>query len=184
MTYTENGITSPLLDILAKVQLTIGEHTKAVKEQQRWQQVARRTNQPVLSKMPWSGICNASGFGIFVNTGAMAEGPDQGYIWYVRRISVLGTIPGTSVTGRGDIFISAADYPTSFSTLSQFGVGDWQDGTNSIPNNAFYGRGEMPMRFNESLTIVISGAPANQQVGGQIVFEQFEEAAIRQDWAM
>lgn len=183
MTYTDN---SAGLEIFAKIHASLGALTDHLKKERedRMRRLAKAVVTPVLGKMEWSGVCNGSGFGIFVNTGAMAEGPDQGYLWYVRRISILGTVVGGSISGRGDVFISAADFPNSFTSLAQFSVGAWQDGTNTIPNNAFYGRGEMPMRFNESLTIVISGAGANQVVGGQIVFEQFEEAAIRQDWAV
>lgn len=180
---SDNGLD---IDIGAKIEVALGNLAKAFDkntEQHRIQEQAKKYDQPALIKLPWSGVCNASGFGIFLNSGQGIEGPDMGWIWFVRRISVLGTVVGTAITGRFDVFISAMDYPNSYNNINQLPTLDWADGSNSIPNNAFYGRGEMPLRLNESLTFVVSGAPANQQVGGLIVIEQFQEAAMKEEWS-
>jgi hypothetical protein len=162
-------------DVGAYLKLKLGEIADGISGQRKdLNKLANRVTTPVLSKAPISGIVPASGFLVIPGGGLM--GPDMGHFWYVRSIKVCGTTPGTSVTGRADIFISAADY-RYYTSLAQCSVGDWQDQTATIPNIAFYGRGEMPLRLNEQLFIVISGATSAQQIEGSVTFEDYEEGS-------
>lgn len=179
----ENG--SHGLKLLARINLGIEGVNHQLKEQgKKWAKIAKGNQQPILSKIPWSGICNSSGFGVFFNTGVNTEGPDQGHIWFVRHITVQGLTVAATTAGRFDVFISAMDYPNTFTSLAQFTTADWFDGSNTIPNSAFYGRGECPLRMSESLTFVVSGASANQNVGGIVIIEDFLEAAIGEEWGL
>lgn len=185
MSYTASDEkTHPLLEVFADLGVKIGSLHKQMKDDFNWRRAARHASQPVLGKVTFSMVCNAAGFGIFNSNQMQLNGPDQGHIWYVRRIGVQGTIIGTTVTGRFDVFVMASSMPSFYTTLNQMPVGEWQDGSSSIPNNAFYGRGQMPLRFNENLIFVVSGAPNGQQISGQFVFEDFQEAAIGQDWSV
>jgi len=183
MTDTQNGAH---FDVMGSINLALGKLNKHIDEQaRRWERNAKRVNAPVMSKVAYSGQANASGFSILLNQGGhLIDGPDQGNIWYIRRITVAGPDPSVTITGSAFVFISAMDYSNTVTSIGGMGSMDLQDFTNTIPNISFYGRGEMPLRFNESLTIAVQGVPANQVIVGSYTFEQFEEGAIRQDWAL
>lgn len=183
MTDTQNG---SHLDIMASINLALGRLNKHIDEQaRRWERNAKKASAPVLGKVAYSGQANAGGFAILLNQGGhLIDGPDQGNIWFIRRITICGPDPSATVTGSAFVFVSAMDYSGTVTSIAGMGSMDLQDFTNTIPNVSFYGRGEMALRFNESITIAVQGVPANQVIVGSYAFEQFEEGAFRQDWAL
>lgn len=175
---------NPIFKIFADIGVQIGHLTRQLKEQHYWQKNAYRQDQPVLNKIPFSGQCNASGFGLFLNS-LFVDGPDQGHIWYLRSITVGGLDPLATVTGaKGVLWVSAADAPATTATTLAIGMADVADIYASLPITQKYTRGAVPLRLNESLLLAVSGAPANQFIGGNLWIEDFEEAAMKQDWAL
>lgn len=131
---------------------------------------------PVTARIPFGGACNGAGFGIF----GIDIGPAMGSFWYILSCAVSGGVPGTAVAGaRADLYVSAANPGAGATTLatvaSTLGTSDWTDQYAALPNIAFYGRGQMPLRLNEQLFVVVSGAPANQPITCAIRIEEYQE---------
>lgn len=164
------------IDIGAYLKLKLGEIGDHLHGQRAaLNRLANKVTTPVPDKIPFSGIVPGSGFLILPGGGLV--GPDMGRMWFIRSIKIGGTTPGVAVTGRADIFISASDYRIFSSLAAIGGLGDWQDQTATIPNIAFYGRGEMTLRLNEQLFIVVSGATPGQQITGNFSIEDYEEGS-------
>lgn len=176
---TDSEHHNPFLELAAKISVGFDGVKKAVEDQTNWNRLARSASAPVLYRNAFSGIVPSSGFLVIQPS---LSGPDQGYIWYVRSIVIGGTAPGSSITGRADIFVSAADL-RSYTSLVQIGMVDWRDQTATLPNVAFYGRGELPLR-SEKLFIVVSSATSGQQIEGGVQIEGFQESAASQEWTM
>jgi hypothetical protein len=129
-------------------------------------------------------------FGRTVQTGVFATGvplvfrfplagPDQGHFWYVRSITISGLVTTTVATGRADIFISASNFGAGGqASLASIGVADWRDQAATLPNVAFYSRGALPLRMNEEIIVVITGATNGQQYVAGVQFEDFEESGL------
>jgi hypothetical protein len=133
---------------------------------------------PVFNQTQDSVIITAGGFGVI-----RLAGPDQGHFWYVRRVVIGGVTPTTVAAGRGDLFVSAADH-RSKTALNQFALTDWRDQALALPSITVYNRGGLNMRLNEELYVAISGATVAQQYIAVCQFEDYEEAAVRQEWAV
>jgi hypothetical protein len=98
----------------------------------------------------------------------------------VRSVAIGGLSPTVTATGRADVYVSAAN--AGVLTLASFGLSDWRDQSITLPNIAFYGRGELPLRLNEEIVVIISNGTNAQQYVATVQFEDFEEAASRQAW--
>lgn len=105
------------------------------------------------------------------------DGPDQGHFWYIRSIAVGGLATVTAAAGRADVFVSAQNLST-FTSLAQIGLADWRDQAGSLPLISFYGRGELPMRMNENIYIVFSGATNGQTYVATVQYEDFDETSL------
>ena len=172
----DNGV--DLASIFGSLKVTLGNVDDRLKAANKIQQQATKANLPVFNQTQDTVIIPANGLGVVRLTG-----PDQGHFWYVRRVIVGGLTPTTVAAGRADLFVSAADH-RSRTALNQFAMTDWRDQTASLPNIATYSRGGLNMRLNEELYVVFSSATVGQQYVAMCQFEDYEEAAIRQDWAV
>lgn len=165
-----------LASVFAELKVSLGsvsEQVKRSREQARW---AARAMQPVFAQT-MDNVVPVNNFGV-----VRLQGPDQGHFWYVRRIIVGGLTPTSTVAGRADVFASASDHRNRTS-LAQFNITDWRDFSAALPNIAVYGRGALPLRFNEELYVVFSGASTATQYVAMCQFEDFEESAARMAWA-
>lgn len=174
MSVDDDGDSGNFLDIALGLDLKLGSMGKTLKDIQAQ---AARAESPVFSRYISSGIVPASGFLVLGN----GASPTMGHVWYIRSIAISSTAPGTIVDGRADVFVSAQDL-RNVTNMNLIGMQDWRDQATSLPNIAFYGKGELPLHGQEQLAIVLSGGTLNQNVVAGIQFEQFQEAASVQEY--
>jgi hypothetical protein len=160
-------------ELCAKLDLHIGSTEKLARQLRR-----RPPAQPVLGRTVATGIF-ATAVPLILKF--PLPGPDQGHFWFVRSVTIGGLTPTTTAAGRADIFVSATNLQAQPS-LAAMGLGDWRDFAATLPDASFYGRGEMPLRLNEELFVVITGATNAQQYVAAVQFEDYEEAATAQAW--
>lgn len=159
-------------DLCAKLDLHIGSTEKLQRS------MAKALQKP--AAQPVFGRATASG--LFV-TGAPLmlhfnlSGPDQGHFWYVRSIIVGGLTTATAVAGRADVFVTAGGLGGQTS-MAGIGLADWRDQSVALPNVAFYGRGEMPLRLNEEIVVIVNGGTNGQMYVAGVQFEDFEEVPV------
>lgn len=115
------------------------------------------------------------------------RGPDQGHVWYIRSLVIGGLNPSLAVAGRADVYVSASDFKAQ-PNLTAMGLGDWRDWADFTPGVAqvaFYGRGELELRFNEKVFIVVTGGTNNQMYVAAASYEDWEESPIdTQEWSL
>lgn len=111
------------------------------------------------------------------------DGPDQGRMWYLRKLVIGGVTVSTTVTGRADIFVSTMDY-RRYTTLAQFGTQDWRDQATSLPLVGTFAAGEIPLQYMEQLYVVISGGTATQEIHCTGTVEDFQMGAYKSDWSL
>lgn len=165
--------------LCAKLDLSIGATDKLTSQLAKPRK-RQPPAQPVFGRVRASGFASSAGFVVLKFDQA---GPKQGYFWYIRSIVVGGLSPTTTAAGRADVYVVAGGTPQG-SSLASLGLSDWRDQSATLPNVAFYGVGEMPLRHNEDLYIIISNGTGDQQYVAAAQFEQYEEAASRQEWAL
>lgn len=163
-------------ELCAKIDLHIGSTDRLAQtlEKQRRRPLA----QPVFGRTAASGVAPASGILVL---GFPLAGPDQGHFWYVRSIIIAGLSPTTTAAGRADVYVSSSAL-VSQASLAAIGSSDWRDVSLTMPNIAFYGRGEFPLRLNEKLFVVISNGTSGQGYVAAAQFEDFEEGSSRESW--
>lgn len=164
-----------LFDVCARLDVSIGQQREtnaALRALRRPRQM-----QPVPYRVAQSGNSPAAGPLIF-----RMGGPDQGHLWYVRSIVAGGATPVTTAAGRADVFVSATDLRT-YTSLANIGLADWRDQAPALPSIAFYGVGELPLRFNEELFVYISNSTPGQAytVAAQVL--DIEEGPIEEAWS-
>lgn len=176
MSVVEGGL---FADLCAKIDLQIGSVTKLTKTVG---DAARKPPaQPSLIHL--AGVRTADATGLAVIRFGL-RGPDLGHFWYVRNITVGGLSPTVTAAGRCDVYVIAGGTPMNGAGLTALGLADWRDESLTLPNVAFYGRGELPLRRGETIFLVVSGGTAGQQYAASGQIEDYEEAPIRQGWEM
>ncbi len=70
----------------------------------------------------------------------------------------------------------------AYTTLAQIGVADWVDQATTLPLVGDFSTGEVPLRLNEQLFVVISGGTSGQQYVAGGVIQNFQESAAKQNW--
>ena len=175
-----NGDRGLFTDLCAKLDLSIGSVDKLTGQLARPRK-RKPPAQPVFGRVRASVVVGSSGVAVMrFDQG----GPTQGYFWYIRSIVIGGENPLTTAAGKAFVYVIAGHSAEEIGTLAGLGLSDWRDQATSLPNVAFYGRGELPLRFNERLSIVLSGATGDQQYVAAAQFEQFEEGSVSEDWAV
>jgi hypothetical protein len=179
---TDTQISNPVIDLLANIHLSIGKLNKAMDDRNRIQRLASKTQQPVFYTNADSITLSAAGFGIM-----RLAGPDQGHFWYVRGIAIWSPTsgPGTNTGGVGSVFVTAQDMrQASITSITQISGTDWRDQFTSTQTPHLYSTGQLPLRFNEELYIVMSGVGGPAKVASCCWIEDFEEGANIQAWGM
>lgn len=175
-----NGGPGVFVELAAKLDAHIGAIHDLSKE-------LRRPRRPLPPAQPVFGRVRAS---VVVGSSGVAvlrfdqSGPTQGYFWYVRSLVIGGLSPSTVAAGTADVYVVAGGSVAEIATLAGLGLSDWRDHSASLPSVTFYGRGELPLRFNEHLSIVLSGATNGQQYVAAAQFEQYQEGSVKEDWAV
>jgi hypothetical protein len=165
-----------MADLLAKFDLHIGATDRLVEHLRR----KRPPAQPVFGRTAATGL--------FVTATPLIlrfplPGPDQGHFWYVRSIVIGGLSPTVTAAGRADIFVSASNL-LSQPSLAAIGLADWRDQAATLPDVSFYGEGELPLRLNEELFVVITGGTNGQQYVAAAQFVDYEESAAQEGWSL
>lgn len=166
--------------LAAKVDLHVGSTEKLAKELRRSQR--RPPAQPVFGRTGGTGTYDSTAGYLAIR--CAQRGPDQGHFWYIRNIVVGGLTPSLAVAGRGDVYITATGLQ-NMGSLAAIGMQDWRDWANfasGVAQTAFYGRGEMPLRHNEKIFMVITGGTNGQQYAVEVQYEDFAEGVEKQDW--
>lgn len=168
-----------LAGLAAKLDLHIGSVSKLTRQVAKG--MAKPPAQPVFGRTAATGVVPTGGF--LVLRFAQA-GPDQGHFWYVRNIVIGGTDPSVTAAGKADVYVSATGL-SSQPGLSSLGLSDWRDHYASLPVvSAFYGRGVMPLRLNEELFVVLTGATVGQVYVAAAQYEDYEEGAVGESWSV
>lgn len=177
----DNGtLGAPVLDILGKLDVTIGDFGKEMRERRQRDDQARNAEVPRFIPIHASVVVGATGIAVMRFDNA---GPDQGHFWYIRKLIVGGLTTTTVAAGRADIFVTAAAVSPQ-ATLASVGIADWQDQLAALPGILKPGEGEIVLRHNEELWVLLSGATNGQQYVAVGKAEDYQESASRQTWLM
>lgn len=108
-------------------------------------------------------------------------GPQQGQVWDVRNIAIGGAFPTDAVSGRADIYVRGDNLTAHATrTFAQIGMIGWRDQATALPLVAYYGRGQILVRAQQRLWVVLSSYTVSKQYTVNAEIEQFEEGAILQ----
>lgn len=141
------------------------------------QRTASKAMVPYFNQVTGSVVPNSSGFGVI----ALGK-PEQGMIRYIRGLCISGTTPTTAVAGRGDVFVKASAPPSGSTDFTYFPMSDWRDQATTLPNRGNYGRGALALHAGEHLYLVLSSATTAIEYVATAYFEDFQEAALNQDY--
>ncbi len=174
---TEIDLGSSIAGLCAKLDVWIGSAEARMREEAR--KAKKPLPTPVFGRVSSNTVLAAGGQAILTFP---LSGPDQGHFWYVRNVVIGGLNPGIAAGGTADIYVCAMNVLGS-GGLTALGLGDWRDRFLTLPLSKFYGSGEMGLRFNEEIGIVVTGATNGQQYVAAVSFQDFEEGVRGQDWA-
>lgn len=141
------------------------------------QRLARPPMQPTFYDPADSATIDANGFGVVA-----LGGPDQGHLWYVRRLIVGGQSWDDTAAGTAQVFVSAADFRLQTVAGGAFPITDLRDQADTLPDVAFYGHGEVPLHAPQRLYVRFVGATPEQIYTAAAGIEDFQEAADGQGW--
>lgn len=156
----------------------LGEHSFSVELRASLEGLGERIDRlkppepilPIFGRSVGSVTIPASGFAV-VDLG----GPEGAHVRYVRRIAISGSAPGVALGGRGDVYVTANQSMATAASFAGVDQSAWEDQATTLPLVGTYGRGELIVKGNEHLFVVISsGTP------GQIAYvvTRFEEIAL------
>lgn len=166
------------LEVWAELKATLGSLRDTLQKDADWRRrQAFMAEAQRFIRIHGKTTLDSNGFGVIAFDNS---GPDQGWYWYVRKLAVGGATPSTTVAGRADLFVSAADY-RRYTTLAQCGMQDWYDQATTLPLVGTYGDGECELRVNEKLYLVVSGGTSGQDVHCVGTVKQLQESAARQE---
>lgn len=164
------------LDLVAKLDVTVGRMADAAERQARELDRLARTMQPVYFRSADNALAPVSGI-VALDLG----GPVQGFVWHVRTIVVGGLAPATVAAGAADVFVGGGELDSLSAAPSLM---DWRDRAAALPRVAFYGMGEMALRAGESLRLRITGATAAQTYVAACTALVVQEGPDRQSWSL
>lgn len=175
----EAEVSGAIAGLGAKLDLSIGSIDKLGNRLER--QLKKIPAQPVFGRVRGTAIADSSGFALIRFD---QPGPTQGFFWYVRSLSIGGLSPSVTAAGSADVYVIAGQPPAQADDLLSLGLSDWRDRATTLPSPAFYGSGELVLRMNENLYVIVTGGTNLQQYVAAASIEIYEEAAIRQAWAL
>lgn len=177
--YSNGNGPGVLLELCAKLDAHITAVHDLSKELRKPPPKPKKPQQPSFIRVRGSATATAAGLAIITFD---LKGPDQGHWWAVRSIVIGGSTVSTSAMGTADVFVTAMSGPTT--TIANMGLADWRDHAATLPDVSFYGRGELPLRLNEELLVIVSGGTSGQQYVAAAQVEDYEEAADIQTWSL
>jgi hypothetical protein len=172
-----------LFSFLADFKLKIGDMADTAKLAARNAKWAAQAATPHPYRIVNSGVVDANGNSLIFSQ--YSSGPDLGHFWQIRSIVIGGQHPNDTVTGRADVFASATDLVAASvlpggNYLQALGLTDWRDTTATMPNIAFYGRGEFTVRAQEEITVVVTGGTPGQTIACSVQVEDYQESTQNQ----
>lgn len=123
--------------------------------------------QPFFMREMRAGVVNAAGDDLVLGFG----GPHSGRTWMVMGVTIGGVTYATAAAGTALVVVSAAT-PLNAANL---GTGFVYDQAPSLPLPATYSRGQIPLKANERLFIIIVGGTIAQSYTAGATIEQYED---------
>lgn len=174
MTDLDNGGAGASVDLhLALTGMAAAQREQTALLRRRFEKL---TPAPVFYRPAASVV--AAGTGSFI---VPIAGPDQGHFQYVRSVTVGAQQVGTAgLTGTADVYVTAGQLPAAPSLL------DWRDRAVSLPQKAFYGRGELSLQFGEQLFVVftVTAVVAGTTLVAIAQVEDYQEHSGTQEWSL
>jgi hypothetical protein len=138
-------------------------------------QVGRLVQQPSSVHFEKVGNVDANGDDMVI----ALRGPEQGFEWYVMQVAVGGLTWATTAAGKALLVVTAMELPSTGAS-SVAGLASIRDEADSLPLPAFYSRGQIPLKWPEKLSIIITGGTANQQYVASVTVEEFQSGERQQ----
>lgn len=144
---------------------TLADEITGIRTDLHEEREIERARVPTFFRLQNSGIIPTPTAPLGMNFG----GPSAGYEWIIRGIIVGGLTWGTTAAGTAEVYITGLGSMAGTSSSSVGSVAavraisDLVDQSSTLPNKAFYGRDEMIVKENESISVVIVGGTAGQQ---------------------
>jgi len=128
---------------------------------------ALQKNTPRSIRLPFASTYPASG-SLFLDLGT----PESGRFWELALVGIGGTEITDTRAGSAGLYIVSSI--TNSTTGGMINLGDRAA---TLPNVAFYSRGQFPVQANEHLVLVIFGGTAGQIYAGNVLVNSFDVAA-------
>ena len=103
-------------------------------------------------------------------------GPQQGFVFELRNLVVGGLAVDTVVAGTAYVFVRGTP-PSAQMTSAQWGVTGLRDIATSLPLPAYYGRGQVTVRANQKLWIMLLNYTTSTDYVVNAEFESYQEQA-------
>lgn len=158
MSMTQTNQQDPTLKAWADISLSLGNLERHARKQ------AELAKQK-LASLPVDATRSGAGA-----TGAMIGlgGPTHGHQWVLRRFSLCGVTPQTTVTGRVDLFVGS-------SIGSAY---EWVYTASTLPVIEFWSAEQIVVQSNQDVWFQVSNGTAGQQVVGVIAFREYKVPGV------
>jgi len=165
------------VDIAAQLSAGIGElgrhldrHAQVMSSVER--AVQRPPAQPFTTRLYKAAVSSSGSADLVLGLGA----PNSGRFWDVRNVVVGGRNWATTVAGTA-LLVVTGTHPTSADSV---GIDAVHDEATSLPLPAFYGSGQIRIRFPERLFIIVVAPTASTEYHAAATIEQYEEGIREQ----
>jgi hypothetical protein len=169
----QGGLFAKMAISLGGIHETLG---KMHKIQNSW--IQRDTYRPRDLILQLTGISTSTTVAFTLgSTGVGGLGPEQGEIWLVRRISVGGVTPGTTVSSSSaQVFQS----PTDPNQLGGTGpTANWVASFSSLPGVQFFSNRQIVLKNGDNLFISVLGPATNQQIQANVQIECYNDGGYK-----
>lgn len=166
MTATDPGLS---LDVFAKFGLSLDRIS--AQQAKTNELLARPAQQPFTFEQTKDLVMPpVATFPAFIGLG----GPQQGFIWECRNLVIAGLSVDTVVAGTAYVFVRGMTPPVGI-TQAQWGVTGLRDIATSLPLPAFYGRGQVTIRANQKLWVMLLNYTTSTDYVASAEIEQYQD---------
>ena len=143
------------IDVKAAFEVAVDIGTKLTRSIERQDALLRRLDAVTLVQLrpTVSAFCPTPTASFVLDFGT----PAQGTFWEVRKVVVGGLEFTTATAGTAGLYVSGT------ATVDGAGLNNAEDYAASLPSPTYYSSGQMYVRANEHLFLVIFGGTAGQQ---------------------
>ncbi len=105
------------------------------------------------------------------------SGPEQGFFWELRTLSIGGLSWGTTAAGTAEVYVTSQNGAMIATNRSLTDIVDATQGGATLPITGGYSSGQIILQAGEKLRIVIVGGTAGQQYSAVAWYRQFRTIA-------